>query len=73
MLLIHYTFIRLLNTLFYLQEWDTDDEAEDPPAKQSTTDCIQIDWASVLLSEPLTATQMDVDYDVDYDAILQHL
>ena len=52
--------VRLLNTPFYLQEWDTDD-------------FIQINWASVILSEPPTVSQIDVDYDVDYDTILEHL
>ena len=52
--------VRLLNTPFYSQDWDTDDFNE-------------IAWASVILSEPPTVIQMDVDYDVDYDTILQHL
>ena len=52
--------VRFLNTPFYLQVWDTDD-------------FIQINRASVILSEPPTVSQIDVDYDVDYDTILEHL
>ena len=52
MLLIHNTFISLLNTLFHLKEWDTEDEADESPAKQPTTDFVQIDWASVVQNEP---------------------